>query len=181
MQKSSLLLVGLLIILLAAGGVWYWYANRGETQHTNVNEVVVNINGVIQDPTITTENWEPEEKGDVAVNKEATHNDATFTFTSVAKPTEFRGKTAAEDKQFVVVYFREIPLAVRDMVTTWVRNDVKLKDGDVSYDVELYGLITEYSAPSETGYFQFTTPKDASGFVLHLGEGDGAQTVDLGI
>lgn len=182
MQKTSLLVIVLLVILLVVGGIFYWWYQRDTgTVNANVTEINVTVNGAPVNASITQENWVPEETGDIAVDETATHKDVTFALTTASKPTEFHGETAEEGKQFVVVYFRDIPLALRDGVTTWVRSDVKLVDTDgATYAIELYGLITEYSEPTETGYFQFTTPKTASGFSLRFGEGDSATTTSLG-
>lgn len=181
MKNTSILLIVVLLIIVILGGLLYLlYYNQEEAVNTNVTEVSLNVNDTIE-ATLTEDNWAPAETGDISASGSVTFRDTTFTITSAARKDAFRGGTAEDGKDFLVLYLREIPIAQHDAVLGWATAELHLTDSSgASYAMERMKIISEYSDPAETGFFQFTVPEDASGFALQFGSGDEATTLDLG-
>jgi hypothetical protein len=185
MKNTSILLIVILVIILILGALLYVFYNRqgaGETNE-NANVTVTNVNAVAElpEPTLTNQNWEPEETGDIAVDASGTFRDVTFQFSSAELVNAFQEKTAEAGKDFLVVYFRDIPFANQEDVLTWIGRAVTVSDSsDARYSVERVRVITEYSDPNATGYFQFTVPESASDFVLHFSYEETNTSVPLG-
>ncbi|MFA6512396.1 MAG: hypothetical protein WCV86_04720 [Patescibacteria group bacterium] len=186
MKNTSILLIIVLVIIVVAGGIYYFVTQTGDEEvpaEINVNATSINatITDNLPDPSLTDENWDPATRGDLTVNAEGTHNDVTFSFSTASRVSSFQGVDAEEGNEFVVVYFGTIPFADRDAVVQWLGKDVAIVDGaGTSYALQSFQVITEYSQPSETGFFQFAVPTGGSNYRIQFGEGEDATTVGLG-
>lgn len=183
MKNTSILLVLVLVIIIIAGGLYYYLSQKDTAEEPiNANVTVVNATPTeeIPEATLTNDNWNPQARGDLTVTASGTHEGVTFAFTSAARMSSFSGADAPDGKEYLIVYFGSIPYALRDGAVQWMNTDVHLVSGTESYPLASFQVITEYSQPNETGFFQFTVPTGGSGYRIQFGEGETASTVDLG-
>lgn len=177
MAKGIVILVIVAVAVVVGVAAWYVVTKQPATNSPNVNAAPANTS---TEPTTTQPVQTEPTSGDHAIGKGLTYNGVTFTFTSALDDKEFSRETAANGKQYVVLFMQ--PVAVNDpgAIFTWIAQATTLRSVDASYPLNKEAKIVGEREGGEVGYLWFEVDEGKSGWTLQMGSGDSAQTIELG-
>lgn len=190
MRRTTLILLIVLVVVVVAGGAYAMMnkekvrqafggknANVAVTVTTNKATNAANTAAPTNVP-IKTGTAPKEVKGDVAADTSITVGKTTVHISSLQKTASFMGTDAAKGKEFFVVYFDALTSdAIVDVQSAFMAGTSVVTGGQTIPMQKL--KIASTAITGDRGFIAFQVPAGSKTFVMKIGTGDGAQSVNL--
>lgn len=180
MSRTTLILLAVLILAIAGGGVFYWFnqdkvANILNTGAANTNAVT---NTAVTNTPLLTGTAPQLIEGDKKLTGSFTVNQVKVDFTGVTRTSTFEAIEAGQGQDFVVVYFQSVAPTEVLSVKRGLEANTSLTSGTNSY--KLAGLkIASTLITNDRGYMKFVVSESITNLQLEIGSGETVQETVL--